>query len=202
MNNQKCKARPEIININSNSPVFYSFSIKAGKCNGNCKNINDLYAKICVSDAVKDFNVKVFNLMLRTNETRHIKWHETCKSRCRLDAIASNNKQRWNSDKSRCECKELIDKDEYHKGYARNSNNCESECDKACDVGEYLDYECKKKIMNCKYKKSLVDNLVDKCDENSDEVKIVSKSKNKCNFCISYIVLFSISFTINVGIGA
>ena len=43
---------------------------------------------------------------------------------------------------------------------------------------------------------------MDECDENIDEVKIVSESKNKCNSCILYIVLFSIFFTINVGIGA
>ena len=50
----------------------------------------------------------------RTNEIRHIKWHETCKCKCRLDARVCNNKQRWN-----CECK----------------------CDKSCDVNKYLDYE-------------------------------------------------------------
>ena len=49
--------------------------------------------------------------MSRTNETRHIKWHETCKSKCRLDAKACNSKQRWNNDKCRYECKELIKKD-------------------------------------------------------------------------------------------
>ena len=48
--------------------------------------------------------------MSRTNETRHVKWHETCKCKCRLDASVYNNKQRWNEDKCRCECKELIDK--------------------------------------------------------------------------------------------
>ena len=36
-------------------------------------------------------NVKVFNLMSRTNETRHIKFHETCKCKCILDASVSNN---------------------------------------------------------------------------------------------------------------
>ena len=41
---------------------------------------------------------------------------------------------------------------------------------------------------------------MDDCDENIDEVKIVSESKNKFNSCILYIVLFSIFFTINVGI--
>ena len=28
MNNEECKARPEIINVNSDDPEFYSFSIK------------------------------------------------------------------------------------------------------------------------------------------------------------------------------
>ena len=83
MNNQEYKVRPEIINVNSNEPVFYPFSIKTSKCSGSCNNINDPYAKICVPDVVKDLNVKVFNLMSRTNETRHIKWHETCQCACR-----------------------------------------------------------------------------------------------------------------------
>ena len=73
MNNQACKARPEIINVNSNNPVFYPFIIKTSKCSGTCNNMNDPYAKICVPDVAKDLNVKVFNLMSRTNETRHIK---------------------------------------------------------------------------------------------------------------------------------
>ena len=55
--------------------------------------------EICVLDVVKDLNVKVFNLLSRTNERRHIIWHETCKCICRLDAIVCNNKQRWNNDK-------------------------------------------------------------------------------------------------------
>ena len=38
--------------------------------------------------------VKVFNLMSRTNETRHIEWHETCKCKCRLDGSVCNNEQR------------------------------------------------------------------------------------------------------------
>ena len=94
MKNQQCKVRPEIINVNSNEPVLYPFSIKTGKCSGICNNTNDPYAKRCVPNIIKDLNVKVFNLMSRTNETRHIKWHETCKCKCRLDASACNNKQR------------------------------------------------------------------------------------------------------------
>ena len=57
MNNQSCKARPEIFNVSTNNPVFYLFSIKTSKCSGNCNNINDTYAKICVPDV--DLNVKI-----------------------------------------------------------------------------------------------------------------------------------------------
>ena len=105
MNNQKCKVRPEIADINSNNPMFNPFSVKINTYSGNCNNINNPYAKICVPGAVKDLNVKVFNLMSRTNETKHMKWLEMCKRICRLDAVVCNNKQHWNKNKCRCECK-------------------------------------------------------------------------------------------------
>ena len=79
VSNQECKVRPEIININSNEPTFYLYGIKVNKWSGSCSNINDPYLKLCVSDVVKNINIKVFNLMSRINETRHIKRHETYK---------------------------------------------------------------------------------------------------------------------------
>ena len=72
INNQECKARPKIINVNNDEPVFYPYSIKVNKCGGSCSNINDPYSKLCVPDIVKNMNVKVFNLMSRINETRQI----------------------------------------------------------------------------------------------------------------------------------
>ena len=141
--------------------------------------------------------------MSRTNETRHIKWHETCKCQCRLDTIVCNNKQRWNNDKWRCECKELIDIGVCDKGFVWNPSNCECECDKSSDIGEYLDYE------NCKYRKRLIDKLVDECTETVEEVKPAIKTFGKnensyiCSSCIMHNVLFWIFFTINIGgIGA
>ena len=128
MNNQECKVRPEIVNVNSDEPVFYPFSIKS-KRSGSCNNINDPYAKLCAPDVVKNMNIKVFHLMSRTNETRHIKWHESCKCKYRLDASVCNSKQRWNKDKYRCECKELIEKGICDKGFIWNPDNCECECD-------------------------------------------------------------------------
>ena len=184
MNNQ-AEIKPEIINVNSNESVFYSFSIKTSKCSGSCDNINDPYAKIYVPDDAKDLNVKVFNLMSRTNETRYIKWHETCKCKFRLDASVFNNKQHWNDDKCRCECKELIDKGVCDKGYAWNPSNCECECDKSCDVGEYLDYE------NCKCRKMLLDKLVEECNENIDEAKLIEiASFEYKNECVCYYTVF------------
>ena len=123
--------------------------------------------------------------MSRTNETKFIEWHETCKCEFRFDAIVCNNKQRWNKDKCRCECKDLIDKGVCNKGYAWNPSNCECECDRSCDVVEYFDYKI------CKCRKRLVDKLVDECSKTVDEeVEITDNNKNKCNFHIMYIVLF------------
>ena len=183
INNQECKVRPEIVNVNSKEPVFFPFSIKTSKCSGSCNNINNPFAKLCISDVVKNFSVKVFNLMSRTNETRHTEWHETCKCKCRLDPSVCNNKQRWKEDKCRCECKELIDKGVCNKGFIWNPNNCECERDKSCDVGEYLDNK------NCKCRKKLVVKLVEEYTENVEEVKPAkitsaedeNKHKNKCS---------------------
>ena len=72
INNQKCKIRPKIVNVNSNESVLFPFSIKTSKCSGSCNNINDQYAELCVLDVIKNLNVKVFNLMSSPNETRHI----------------------------------------------------------------------------------------------------------------------------------
>ena len=69
--NQERKVRPGIVDVSGNNPTFHPFSIKRNKCSGTCNNINDPYAKICVPDVVKSLNVKVFNLMSLTNETRH-----------------------------------------------------------------------------------------------------------------------------------
>ena len=136
MINQECKTRPQVVNVNSNNPIFYPFSIKTSKCSGNCNNINDPYARICVPDIVKNLNVKVFNLMSRTNETRHIEWNETCKCECKFGVNVCNNKQRWNKNTCRCECKKLIEKGVPGKGFIWNLSNCKFECHKVCDVGK------------------------------------------------------------------
>ena len=98
--------------------------------------------------------------------------------------------------------KQLIDKGVCDKGFIWNPSNCECECDKSCDVGEYLDYG------NCKCSKKLVDKLVEESTETVEEVKLakitLSEDKNKYEYssCTLHIVLFSIIFIMNVGIAA
>ena len=134
--------------------------------------------------------------MSRTNETRHIEWHETCKHKCRLDASVCNNKQHWNNEKCRCECKELIDTGRADKGFIWNPSNYQCECHKSCDVGEYLDYK------NCKCRKTLADKLVEECSENIDGNEMIYNGTygNVCKFCTIIIVLFVVAFLIITGI--
>ena len=91
--------------------MFYPFSVKVNKCNGSCNNINDPYATLCVPDIVKNIKCQSVQFDVWSNQKRHIEQHETCKCKHRLDSSVCNNKQRWNEDKCRCECREqLIDK--------------------------------------------------------------------------------------------
>ena len=191
-------------------PVFFPFSIKRSKCSGSYNNINNPHAKLGAPDVKKNLNVKVFSLVSGTNEKRRIERHETCKCKCRFEHSVCDNKQRWNDDRYRFECKELIDKGVCNKGFIWNPSNCEYECYKSCDFSEYLDYK------NCECKKILVNKLVERsfpeeCTENIDETRLVAinsternsvEIKCKHNSCTLYIVLFSITFTVNIEIGS
>ena len=95
----------------------------------------------------------------------------------------------------------MIDKGVYNKGFIWNPSNCEGECDKSCDIGEYLDYE------NYKCRKQLVNKLVEECTDSVDEVKIAGMAlfehENEC-ICsyILCVVLDIVVLTVSIGIGA
>ena len=129
--------------------------------------------------------------MTLTNETRHIKWHDSCKCICRSEKIICNSKQWWNKDKCICECKELIDKGVCDKGFIFNPSNRECECDRSCNTGEYLDDS------DCRCRRKLVDPLVEECTENIDGTKLVNitvenEIKDRCiEHYSGYISYFS-----------
>ena len=134
--------------------MFHPYNILVNKCSGTCNDTNNFYAKLCVPDVVKSMNIKVFNQISRTNETRYVSWHATCKCKCRLDVSACNNRKRWNKDKCRFERKELIDNGRCNEGFIRKPSKCECEYDRSFDVGRYLDYE------SCKCRKKLTDRRI------------------------------------------
>ena len=74
--------------------------------------------------------------MPRISEIRHISWHGSFTCKCRLDAKVCKDKQRWNNNKCRCECKVLIEKDKRDYKFIWSPSICECECDKSCDAGE------------------------------------------------------------------
>ena len=128
-----------------------------------------------------------------------------------------------NKEKCICECKKLIDKEVYDKGFIWNPSNCRCECAKACNTSQYLDYS------DCKCKKKLIDVLIEKCTENDDDVddddddddekKIVNKTTTKnCdetklvnkfitkndnsyyNSCKVYIILMIVAIVFSTGV--
>ena len=91
----------------------------------------------------------------------------------------------------------------WDKGFIWNPTTCECECDKSCDIGEYLDYK------NCKCRKKIIDKLTEECSENingnevlyNETLDIVSSSDNNnktSDSCIVYIVLFSVFLIIDI----
>ena len=62
MNNQECNVRPAVVNINSNEPLFYPYSVLLNKGSGNCNDINNPYAKLFFPNVAKDINIEVFSL--------------------------------------------------------------------------------------------------------------------------------------------
>ena len=114
---------------------------------------------------------------------------------------------KWNEDKFKCECEQLIDKGKCDKGFIWNPRNCECECDKLCDVGEYLDYK------NCKCRKRLIGKLDEECSENIDGNEMVYNGtldeislntiplnvyKRVCGSSTLYTVLFAVFFITSI----
>ena len=91
MKNQEFKVREVVIN---NDYMLFPFSIKVNRCNGHCNNISNPYSRVCVPNVIKNITAKVFNLISWKNKIKQIKWHESCRCLCRLDAIICNNKQK------------------------------------------------------------------------------------------------------------
>ena len=82
--NQKCMPRPKILDVNEgvSEALFYPCNVLVNKCSGSCDTLDDHMAKMCVPNAIKSVNMKVYNFLMRLNETRNVLRHKSCKCVC------------------------------------------------------------------------------------------------------------------------
>ena len=72
---------------------IYFIRIKLNNCSGSCNTVDDPMTKLCVPNIIRRINMKVYNFLMRLNETRNLMWHESCKCVCRLNSSVCNSKQ-------------------------------------------------------------------------------------------------------------
>ena len=136
--NRKCMPRPKILDVNEGvgEALFYPYNVLVNKCSGSCDTINDPMARLCVPNIIKRINMKVYNFLMRLNDTRNVLWHESCKCVCKLNSSVCNKKQIWNSDTCRYDCNEgFAGIMTYNKGYMWNPSTCECQCGTWCKPG-------------------------------------------------------------------
>ena len=187
--NQKCMPRPKILEVNEGvgEALFYPYNVLVNKCSGSCDMLDNPMAKLCVPNIIKRINMKVYNFLMRLNETRNVLRQESCKCVCRLNSSVCNSKQIWNSDTCRCDCNEdfsgIIN---CTKGYMWNPSTCECQCGMWCKTGQYLD--CK----NCVCKNKLVGRVIAECTSVINETMINNNKNIDNNTTIIFISLFSV----------
>ena len=170
--NRECMSRPKILDVNEGvgEALFYPYNVLVNKCSGSCNTLDDPMAKLCVPNIVKRVNMKVYNFLMRLNETRNVLWHESCKCVCRLNSSVCNSKQIWNSDTCKCDCNEdFAGIMTCNKRYMWNPSTCACECDMWCKPGQYLDYK------NCVCKNKLIGRVISKCASLINETMIGNK---------------------------
>ena len=81
----------------------------------------------------------------------------------------------------------------YDKGFIWNPSNCKCECDKSCDIGEFLDYK------SCKCRNNIVYKLLEECSENIDGKEILyNETLNAIPLNLYNIPLFAVFFITNI----
>ena len=104
LKNQECEVKKVIID---NDYMTFTYKIKVKRCAGSCNNKDNPYFKVFTPDIVKNVSVKVFDLISQKNVLKNITFHESCKCDCLINEKVSNNKQKSNENKCRCECLEI-----------------------------------------------------------------------------------------------
>ena len=195
--NQECMPRPKILDVNEGvgEALFYPYNVLVNKCSGSCDTLDSPMAKLCVPNIIKRINMKVYNFLMRLNETRNVLWHESCKCVCRLNSSVCNSKEIWNSDICRCDCNEdfagIIN---CIKGCTCNPSTCECQCDIWCKPGQYLDDK------NCVCKNKLVGRIIVECTSVINETMMNNVDNKDNDNTITYIFFGIFSVLLFIGI--
>ena len=127
-------------------------------------------AKLCVPNTLKRVYIKVYNFLMRLNETRNVLWQESCKCVCQLNSSTCNSKQIGNSDTCSCHCNEdFAGIMTCNKGYMWNPSTGACECDMWCKPGQYLDYK------KCVCKNKLIGKVISECTSLINETMMNNK---------------------------
>ena len=195
--NRKCMPRPKILDVNEvvGEALFYLYNVLVNKCSGSCDTINNPMAKLCLPNIIKGINMKVYNFLMRLNETRNVLLHESCKCACKLNSSVCNNKQIWNSDTCRCDCNEdfagIIN---CTKGYTWNPSTCECQCDTWSKPGQYLDHK------NCICKNKLIGRVIEECTSIINETMINNRDNIDNDNTVWNIFIGLLSIVILIGV--
>ena len=195
--NQECMPRPKILDANEGvgEALFYPYNVLVNKCSGSCDTLDSPMAKLCVPNIIKRINMKVYNFLMRLNETRNVLWHESCKCVCRLNSSVCNSKEISNSDTCRCDCNEdfagIIN---CIKGCTCNPSTCECQCDIWCKPGQYLDDK------NCVCKNKLVGRIIVECTSVINETMMNNVDNKDNDNTITYIFFGIFSVLLFIGI--
>ena len=171
--NQKCMPRPKILDVNEGAgeALFYPYNVLVNKCGGSCNTLDDPMAKMSVPNIIKRVKMKVYNFLMRLNETRNTLRHESCTCICRLNSSVCNSKQIWNSDTCKCNFNEdFAGIMTCNKGYKWNPSTCACDCGIWCKAGQYLDYK------KCVCKNKLIGKTVSECTSLINETMMNNKT--------------------------
>ena len=86
--NQKCIPRFKILDVNEGvgEALFYLYNVLVNKCSGSSDMLDNPMAKLCIPNIIKRRNMKLYNFLMRLNETPNVLWPKSCKCVCRLNS--------------------------------------------------------------------------------------------------------------------
>ena len=174
--------QPTLINLHPNkcNHEFHYYLFKLDRFVGSCNTLNNLCNKVCVPNKTEDFNLSLFNMMARINESKAFTKHTSCKCKSKFDGRKCNSDQWWNVNKCWCEWKKCH----------------------VCEVYIWNPIACN--CENGKYLASIMDDSVIMCDEVIDsydkETKTIPKDFNEkkaiCKTQNFYVLLAFLLITI------